>query len=209
MQIALVQPMRTSTANIYTKTRQFSSDESTMTRTGSAAFIGEGASIKKSRMKYTAQTVTARAMKLQAVYSSETAEDAYRDGNVNFETDMVRDLADEITGEIDYTVLQLMFSGASAGNVAFSTSDVASYESRKDAQMLLWDSIVDANNYVFTNMQRNANYIVGDATAVGRLEKLQQFTLVPGNADDVFSVGSVRVGTAFGNQRASYSAASK
>lgn len=193
-QICLVKPMRTSVANIYTKTRRFSSGNGVMTHTGSPAATGEGAVVPKGRMVYTSDTVTAAAYKLQAVYSTETIEDALRDGNVNFENDMLRDLADEVIGEIDWLVLNAMFDAA-GNSASFASSAVHSYETVREHNQELWDAIVDANNTVFADMQRNCNFIVGDATAIGRLEKLQEFTLIPGAADDVFNAAAVRAGT--------------
>jgi HK97 family phage major capsid protein len=194
MQIALVKPMMTSTASVPTKTRKFSADESAFTHTGSNASTLELGTIPLGRTVWTSSTVTAEKYALRARYSLETVEDALRDGDINFESEMMRDLADEIIGEIDYVVLQAMFIGASAGNVAYST-EVHSNETVKEHQQELWDAIVDANNLVFAGMQKNANFIVGDATSIGRLEKLMNFAFVPGARDDVFNAGSVRVGT--------------
>jgi hypothetical protein len=190
--ICLVRPMRTSTANIQTKVRSFSGG-SNFSHTGSTAKTTEGATVPKARMAYTSTTVTAEAYKLRAVYSLETAEDALRDGNINFETDMIRDMAEEIVGEIDWVILGAMYD-AVTHDVPYSTTP-DSNETVKEHQQELWDAIVDANNDVFADMQRNCNFIVGDADAVGRLEKLMNFAFVNGASDDVFNLGSVRVGT--------------
>jgi hypothetical protein len=192
MQLCDVRPMRTSVANMQTLTRKFSSDDEVFAHMGSRASVAEGGEIDKGRLVWTGTTVTAEAKKLRAVYTRETVEDALRDGNVNFESMMIKALADQILGEIDHTVLNAMFTGA--GNTATYSSEVHSYETVKEHQQELWDSIVDASNLVFADEQASPNFIVGDPTSIGRIEKLQQFSVVQGNPDDVYQVGAVRVG---------------
>jgi hypothetical protein len=201
MQLCDVRPMRTSVANLQFLTRKFSADDATFTHTGSKAAVDEGGTIAKGKLVWTSDTVSAVAYKLRAVYTRETVEDALRDGNVNFESMMIKALADEIMGEIDETVLADMF--ANAGNSASFSTTAHSYETVKEHQQELWDALVDASAAIYADMQTSPNFIVGDPVAIGRIEKLQQFQVTGGNPDDMFQVGAVRVGN-LNNQYAVY-----
>jgi hypothetical protein len=194
MQIAQVKPMRGPVERVYYRTYRMSSGNAAFTHSGSTASLAELGAVKRARTVLTYVDMSAEGFKLGAEYSWELATDAMRAGNLNFEVEQMGAIRDEVLGEIDSIVLTDMFNGASAGNVNFSKT-AASYETAEDHQRVLWHKLVEANNLVFKMMQGNCNFIVGDADAIGELEKVQQFTIEPGAGTDVFQAGTVRVGT--------------
>lgn len=195
MKLCDIRPMRGPTARFIYRTYKLSSGEVSFTHTGSPAKTTETGTVPLARMTLASADITAEKFSLRARYSLEVVDDAVADG-IDFESEMMAALRDEITGEIDYVVLRDMFDSATADAVSWN-SDYTSHsnETYKEHQLEIFDAVVDANNNVFTKMQRDTNFIVGNPTAVGRLEKCQQFRIEQQNPDDVFQVGSVRVGT--------------
>jgi hypothetical protein len=193
MQLCQVKPMRASTGRFVTRAYQKSADSSAFTHTGSGALTDEVGTVPLGKMTLTSVDITAQKYSLRARYSLETIEDAVADG-IDFETEMISALRDEIMGEIDYVVLNEMFTGATADAVSFATSSVHSYESVKEHQAELWDAIVDANNNVFKEVQQDCNFIVGNAAAIGNLEKLVDYGFTRTAPPDLFQAGSLQVG---------------
>lgn len=194
MQICQVKPMTTPVQRVYYRTYRMSSGDAAFTHMGSTASLGELGTVARARTHLTYVDMSAEGFKLGAEYSWELATDAMRAGNLNFEAEQMAAIRDEVLGEIDYLVLQDMYNGASAGNVNFSLTP-ASFESVAEHQRQLWFRLVEANNLVYSKRQANCNFIVGDPTSVGELEKLAMFNLEEGSPTDVFQPGSVRIGT--------------
>lgn len=173
MQIAQVKPLRQSTGRVVFRTYNWSDGDSAFAHTLSGAETAEVGTVPLARMKLTSSDISTKKYSLRARYSLETIEDCIADG-INFESEMIAALRDEIIGELDYLVIRELFNSATADAVSYSTV-THSGETVKEHQEELWDAIVDASNNIYTKTNRGANFIVGNPAAIGRLEKLTSF----------------------------------
>lgn len=192
MQICRVVPMASSVGRIYYRKYKWSNGLAEIAHQGSTAQVGESGTIPLVRMTMTSADISAIKYALRAYYPTELAEDAIRDGAINFEEDMIAALRDEVVGELDYRVLKAMFDNA-GNNVNFSTTP-HSNESVHTHNLEIFDACVDAHNEIWKDMQVGANFLVGDPISVGRLEKCSQFSLDPAGPSVRSRVGAVRVG---------------
>lgn len=194
MKIAQVKPMKAATARFIYRDYQFSTGPTNFTHIGSGASTSEVGTVPLARTLLTKADITAVKYSLRARYSLELIEDAIAEG-LDFENELIAAMRDEIIGEIDDLVIDAMVSGATATAVSWN-SDYTTHsgETVKEHQKEIFDAVIDANNNVFTKMFRNADFIVGDPTAVGRLEKCEEFKVTPAIVNDVSQVASNVVG---------------
>lgn len=139
----------------------------------------EGGTVKEINMEVTDVTVTAIQKKLKAIWTVELQQDLRSYHSLDAENELMTVLGDEITREIDRTLIGEMLSGATAGNVNWNATDAGATvptEKRAYAETL-YEAIVDANNNIFKKRYRNGNWMIADPDTCGRLEKLQGFTL--------------------------------
>lgn len=139
----------------------------------------EAGTVKEINVEVTDQTVTAVQKKLKAIWTIETQQDLKAYHALDAESELMTVLGDEITREIDRTLIGAMLAGATAGNVTWNKTDagaVVPTEKRAHAETL-YEALVDANNMVFKKRYKNTNWMVADPDTCGRLEKLQGFQL--------------------------------
>src|SRR5690606_34826893 len=82
--------------------------------------VDEGGQIKKGRTSYGSVTLEAVGYKLSTTLTSEAIEDAQNAGNLNIVARAIANIAKDISEEIDEKLMNLMVTGAAAGNVDVS-----------------------------------------------------------------------------------------
>jgi hypothetical protein len=201
--LARVYPMTAPIGRVYYKHYTDASANS-LTHSGSYAQNTEAGTVKTGRMALTSLDISAQKFILQALYSTELAEDAAAMGNINVEQDLLAALAEEILGEIDSLVLADMVAGATAGTVVYSSAQLSG-ESPKDAAARLYQSIVQADVDVQLKRFHPTNYIIGHPNAVAKLRNLDTFAISNGAMQSNFALGVRHFGD-FAGQWEVYSA---
>lgn len=132
--------------------------------------VAEGGEIKTGKTTYGTVTIEAIGYKLKAVLTTEAIEDAQNAGNLNIVARHIANLAKDIAEEVDAKLMNLMVSGAQAGNVDVSKgSDAAKVTSDKLVQ-----AFVDAIQLVKKKNYR-PDFILVDPTIFGFLAKNDEF----------------------------------
>lgn len=147
------------------------------------AQAAEGAQVPQLSLSIESVDVSAITKKLSAKWSMESEQDLFAYHGLNAENELMTALGDEIAREIDRSIINNLFTFATAGNVNWHytnpTTGAYSLIDPKAFAETLYDAIVDANNLIFKKRYRNANWIVAGTTTCGRLEKLDKFRLFP------------------------------
>lgn len=149
----------------------------------SYAQAAEAAQVPQLNLSIESVDVSAVTKKLSAKWSMESEQDLFAYHGLNAENELMTALGDEIAREIDRTIINSLFTFATAGNVnwhsTLPTTGGYSLESPKEYNETIYDAIVDANNLIFGKRYRNANWIVAGTATCARLEKLDKFRLFP------------------------------
>lgn len=149
----------------------------------------EGA-VARAKLSLTSVDVSAQKYALAVAWSAEAAEDLRATHNLDAEAELIDAVAGEIVREIDREILADMLAHASAGSVEWSATKGASYTETEWARTI-YGAIVDASSAIYKKRYRSADFIVGDADAIGRLEKLEEFRM---STDAQPSIGVQLVG---------------
>lgn len=198
--LASVQPMNAPIGKVFyksylTDTGTTSADTS-LTHTGSGAITGElpaPGTVKRARIQFSGLTVTAQKWLMQARWSTEVQEDAQAMAGIDVESDLLKAVAAEILGEIDYTVLSDMVANA-AWNVNyvsapnFTTAQDGTtkvFETQTEAANRLYTAILQASDKVYSSRYVQPNYIIGSPTATESLRKLDSFAIDNGFATNL------------------------
>jgi hypothetical protein len=133
------------------------------------AEVAEGGEIKRARTSYTSVTLEAVGFKLRSVLTAEAIEDAQNAGNLNIVARAIANMAKDIAEEIDAKLMNLMVTGAVAGN-----SDVVKATTAKETSAKLVEAIVDAMQNVKKKNYR-PDFVCVDPTIFGFLAKNDEF----------------------------------
>jgi hypothetical protein len=132
--------------------------------------VAEGGAIKTGKTAYSTVTIEAVGYKLKGILTAEAIEDAANAGNLNIVARAIANLAKDISEEIDAKLMNLMVSGAAAGNVDASKGSLTA----KEYSALLVEKIVDAIQLVKVKNYR-PDFVLVDPTAFGYLAKNDEF----------------------------------
>jgi hypothetical protein len=149
----------------------------------SYAQAAEAAQVPQLSLSIENVDVTSETKKLSAKWSMESEQDLFAYHGISAENELMTAIGDEITREIDRSIINDLFSFAGAGNVNWSsatpTSGGYANVSPKDYAETLFDAIVDANNLIRVKRYRNATWLVVGTRTAARMEKLNKFRLFP------------------------------
>lgn len=220
LKLASVQPMNAPIGKVFYKSWMTDNNtanqtsgqaDASLTHTGSGTIIGElpaPNTIKRGRVQFSSATVTAQKWMMQARWSTEVQEDAQAMIGLDIESDLLKALAEEIQGEIDYTVLNDMVANAAFNTVydgtplvvtgSDSTTKVS--ETLGDARKRLYKSVLQAADKVYKSRFVQPNYIVGSPTGTEYLRQLDDFA-IDANYDTSFNVGVRYFGTFAGKYK--------
>ncbi len=193
-----------------------------LTHTGNYGLTAEGGTPGKVRMQLDSLLLTAEKWMLGMQWSTELEEDGMAFGNIDVAAELVQIARDELGAELDSLVIGDLFTAAAgvgvtgpngmqtsrpgAGSVNFAENVYASYETPKSHQERLLDSLIDLKVKIFNASFRQADFIVGDAASVARLEKMQSFAKANerGNGPQIIVPGgAMHSGSGFGTGPAS------
>lgn len=132
--------------------------------------VAEGGQIKTATTSYNTVTLEAIGFKLRSVLTAEAIEDATNAGNLNIVARAIANLAKDISEEIDARLMNLMVTGAAAGNVDASKGTLTA----KEYGELLVEKIVDAIQLVKKKNYR-PDFVLVSPTAFGYLAKVDEF----------------------------------
>jgi hypothetical protein len=138
------------------------------------AYKGEDEVPNRVKMQITAESVTATKDILGAVWSTEVEEDARGALNLDVPAELVNNCAEEILRELEYRCLNEILSGASAGNVNWS-STVGAGHTNKEWYETLHHAFVDAESLIYAQRYRNADWIIGGRTLLSYAMKSATF----------------------------------
>jgi len=187
----------------------FDDGTTSLARTGSVARIGEATLPKRVRAKLDTVQMDAEKFSLGMAATVELIEDA-RAYNLDLERRLVDHMSNEIQGEIDWTILQHLYTGAAAGTVNWASTGYTStsYVSVLEYNTTIWHAVLDARNAIYNATYLEPDFIVAHPDVCIRFEKLQQFAAVPEFLGETNNrAGAVRVGTLNGQFRLYKSAA--
>lgn len=167
----------------------------------SYASTAEAGSIPKARLKFDYTTMEAKKYAFQAMWTSELFQDARAFGQ-DIDSLVMNAVAQEIRGEIDWLILNDLFTlGASSDGAGNTNWDSTAFVSASYGQNIreynkgIWDAIVDARNKIFKKSLLMADYLVCGADAAARLEKLWEFRAAPGFEQAIGTAGTFYLGT--------------
>ena len=181
MKIASVQPMPLSSGgvmNVYYQDfkREDVSPETSLTVLDSDyAQSSENAVPKRVKMEITSQSVTADKKILGASWSTEIQEDARGALNIDVESELVDQMAMEILREIDQIVLAEILLWAGSGNVNWHWTMGDTYTSAKDWYETFGHACIDAEDLIYGNRYRKADWIVCGRNVTKYVRKMQDF----------------------------------
>jgi len=135
---------------------------------------------KRLKMTITSETATAVKDILAATWSTEVAEDARGTLGIDVEGELVSTLAEEILRALDYRVVYEILTGAAAGNTTWHWTNPGAYTD-KDHYETLGHAFIDAENDIYGNRYRRADYIVCGRSVASYIRKMQDFKPEPRN----------------------------
>lgn len=132
--------------------------------------------------------VSTTTKKLKAGWTLEAAQDLNSQWKLDLWAEMMPQLTDEISREIDSTLVTALVAGAGAGNVnwnanGYLTDDKSTWEKRQYDQTL-YNAIVDANAYIFKKKYVQANWLLMNGDTFARVQKLEKFSADPSITPD-------------------------
>ena len=198
--IAAVQPMPMSSGgvmNVFYQDflREDAANTNLVTPDSDYAQSEENAVPKRVKMQIVKQTVEADKKILGASWSQEVEEDARGALNIDIESELIQQMSLEILHEIDQIILAEILLWASAGNVNWSWTVPAAYTSAKDYYQTLGHALIDAEDLIYGQRYRRADWIVAGRRVVRFIRKMQEFQPAPRNQPyDPFTVGVENVG---------------
>lgn len=155
--------------------------------------------IKELNMRITDAEVTATSKKLKAVHSIEVEQDLMTYHGIDINSELLGIMAREIAIEIDQQIIEELVAGAGAGNVNWNSTGSSTLASEVEAyKRTIKDAFNSASNLIFSNIYRDANFIVSGVSEIERLEQLGEQAYVPAGDERVNTFGRVMVGTLFG-----------
>ncbi len=159
--------------------REDDSDESITTPDSDYSLSEENAVPKRLKMVITSDTVTAIKHILGASWSTEVQEDARGALGIDVESELVNQMALEILRAIDQVCLAEILVGAGSGNTNWSWTMGATYTTVKSWYQTLGDALIDAEDNIYGNRFRHADWIVGGRNFVKFIRKMQTFMPAP------------------------------
>lgn len=198
--VASVQPMPMSSGgvmNVFYQDflREDASNTNLVTPDSDYAQSEENAVPKRVKMQIVKQSVEADKKILGASWSQEVEEDARGALNIDIESELVQQMSLEILHEIDQIILAEMLLWASAGNVNWAWTVPAAYTSAKDYYQTLGHALIDAEDLIYGQRFRRADWIVAGRRVVRFIRKMQEFQPAPRNQPyDPFAMGVENVG---------------
>ena len=198
--IASVQPMPMSSGgvmNVFYQDflREDASDTNLVVPDSDYAQSEENAVPKRVKMQIEKTTVTADKKILGASWSQEVEEDARGALNIDVENELVTQMSLEILHEIDQIILAEILLWASAGNVNWAWTLGATYVAAKDWYETLGHAMIDAEDLIYAQRFRKADWIVAGRRVVRFIRKMQDFKPAPRNQPfDPFAMGVEHVG---------------
>ena len=203
MKVASIQPMPMSSggvANVFYQDflREDAANVS-LTVPDSDYSVGQENSVpKRIKMQITKATITAEKRILGAVWSQEVEEDARGALNIDVETELVQQMSLEIQRELDQIILAEMLLWAGSGNVNWSWTVPAAYTA-KEWYETLGHAVIDAEDLIYGNRFRPAEWIIGGRNVIKFIRKMQDFKPTARNSPpDPFQLGVQHVGTVEG-----------
>jgi len=155
----------------------------------------ENAVPKRVKMQIEKTTVTADKKILGASWSQEVEEDARGALNIDIENELVTQMSLEILHEIDQIILAEILLWAQAGNVNWAWTVPATYTSPKDHYETLGHAMIDAEDLIYGQRYRKADWIVAGRRVVRFIRKMQDFKPEARNQPfDPFAMGVELVG---------------
>jgi len=169
--IASIQPMPLTSGGVMQifyqdfKREDVSPETSLTAMDSDYAFKGENEVPNRVKMEITKETVTATKDILGASWSTEVQEDAQGALNVDVESELVSNCAEEILRELEYRSLREILNGAGAGNVNWS-STVGTGHTNREWYETLHHAFIDAESLIYAQRYRNADWIIGGRTLI-------------------------------------------
>ena len=174
--IASIQPMPLSSGGVMQifymdfKREDVDPETSTTVMDSDYAFKGENEVPNRIKMEITKETVTATKDILNASWSTEVQEDARGALNIDVESELVNQCAEEILRELEYRSLREILNGAGAGNVDWSWT-VPTGQSNREWYETLHHALIDAESLIYTQRYRNSDWVIGGRTVITYLMK--------------------------------------
>jgi hypothetical protein len=184
--IAGVQPMPATsggTMSVFWKHtyREDVTPETNVTLADSDYAVGVENSVpKRLRMEITSQSVSALKRILNATWSTEVQEDAMGALGIDVGQELLDDMGQEILRELEQIVIAEIWAGAAAGNVTWDDAlPAGATYSLTDHYQTLFHALVDADNLLYAQRYRRADYVLCGATLAGYLDKAKMWSSTP------------------------------
>ena len=158
--------------------REDDSEASIVTPDSDYSVGTEGSVPKRLKVSITSDTVTATKDILAATWSSEVQEDARGSLGIDVEAELLDTTGQEILRAFDYRMLYEILTGASAGNTTWHFTNSAAYTDKEWFETL-GHAFVDAEDLIYANRYRKADYIVVGRTGYKYIRKMQDFKPEP------------------------------
>jgi len=163
--------------------REDASDVSVTVADSDYAYNVENGVPKRLKMVITSDTLTATKDILGASWSTEVMEDARGTLGIDVEAELIDQMANEIKRELEERSLTQMVNEAGAGNVNW-THAVPAGTLPKDHYETLVHAFIDAEDLIFGNRYRKADYIVAGRQMTTWLMKSSDFKVEPRMRED-------------------------
>lgn len=155
--------------------------------------------VRELNLKVTSTSVSATTKKIKAVNSIEVGQDLQAYHGISISSELLGIMAQEIALEIDQQIIYDLIVGATAGTVNWNSTPGVSLPTEIAAhRKTIKDAFITASNLIFTNLYRDANFIVGDVSAIERLEQLGDYDFKKNPDQSVNQYGRINVGQLYG-----------
>jgi hypothetical protein len=155
--------------------------------------------VRELNIKLTSASVSATAKKIKAVHSIEVGQDIMAYHGINISSELLNIMAREIAIEIDQQIIYDLVTFAGAGNANWNSTPGSSLPTEIEAhKKTIKNAFISASNLIFTNIYRDANFIVAGVAEIERLEQLGEATFVKNPDQQVNQFGRVLAGRIFG-----------
>jgi hypothetical protein len=148
---------------------------------------------KRIKMTMSQDSLTAIKDILAATWSTESMEDARGALGIDVEQELVAEMSREIITEIDDRILGEMLLWATAGNVNWNWTNSGTHTDKEHYETL-GHALISAEDLIYANRYRKADWIIAGRNVVKYLRMMQDFKPEPRVQGENFRMGVELVG---------------
>jgi hypothetical protein len=158
----------------------------------------EKGTIRELYFKLTSKQVNTSSKKAAGTWTIEAEQDLQSQWNLDLEAELLPELANLITREINRTIVNALIAGVGSGDTEWNINTPAGDTSTSDKlayYQTLWHAILTSDTLVFNNKFRNPDWLLMNASTYYYIARLNNFRGEPRITNQHAAVSTRYVGT--------------